>query len=97
MVLSSFNIFLLFLCFEGLTLSSIVIVALLGQNFLSLEALLNYFFMSAVSSVFFILGTSIIFLDYNLSFCFSSFRLGIDDKIFYLNKINTLDLNTIDY
>ncbi len=82
MILSSFNIFFLFLCLEALTLVSIVLISILGQNFSSLEALLNYFFISAFSSVLFLLGTSLIFSDFNLNFSFNLFRLGLNDKIF---------------
>lgn len=93
MILSSFNIFFLFICFEGLTLSSIVLIAILGQNFLSLESLLNYFFISAVSSVSFIFGTSILFLNFNSSLCFSSFRLGFDENNFFLKNNNDVTIS----
>ena len=81
LIVSSFNLFFLFLSLEGLTLSSIVIICLIDYKLKSLETILNYFFISAVSSVFFILGMTIIFLDNNLSFCFSSFRIGLENKI----------------
>ena len=94
LIVSSFNLFFLFLCLEGLTLSSIVIVCLIDQKFESLESVLNYFFISAVSSTFFILGMSIIFLDNKLSFCFSSFRIGLENKVevtSYLEFFNNIE------
>lgn len=95
MILSSFSIFFLFLCFEGLTLISIAIVAIFGQSFSNLESLLNYFFISAVSSILFLVGLSFIFLDLDLNFCFSCFRSGLDNKIF--NAGSLIDISYVTF
>ena len=87
--LSSFNIFFSFISLEGLTLNSIIIIAISGSNFFVLESLLNYFFISAISSIFFIIGISIIFL-YGLPLNFYNFRENFD------LRVSLLDYN-IDY
>ena len=82
--ISSFNFIFSFISLEGLTLTTIIIVGILGSNFFVLESLLNYFFISAFSSIFFILGISIIFL-YSLPLNFDDFRTSFDTKLQLLN------------
>ena len=81
MSISSFNLILLFLSLEALTLVSVILISMCGQIFFTLEGLLNYFFISAFSSILFFFGVFLIFLDLDLSLNYFSFRLSLEDSI----------------
>ena len=73
---------------EGLTLISIVLISLSGQNFITFEGLLNYFLISSISSIFFLIGSFLTITDQKFGFNFNQFRsnlISIKGISFYKN------------